>query len=71
MLREQIEGVSFPDWARTAQILGVPLEVMDQLGVLPTLDDQGHAVTMDAVIFDETGERLTVIDTSMTAAEAI
>lgn len=71
MLREQIEGVSFPDWARTAQILGVPLEVMDQLGVLPTLDDQGHAVTMDAVIFDETGERLTVIDTSVTAAEAI
>ena len=69
MLREQIEGEDVPDWARTAQMLGVPLEVMDQLGVLPTLDAQGDPVTMDAVIFDEEGERVTVIDASMTAAE--
>ncbi len=70
MLREQIEGEDVPDWARTAQMLGVPLEVMDQLGVLPTLDDQGDPVTMDAVIFDEEGERITVIDASKAAAEA-
>ncbi|MEC8582797.1 MAG: hypothetical protein VXZ18_18850, partial [Pseudomonadota bacterium] len=67
---EQIEGETVPDWARTAQMLGVPLEVMDQLGVLPRLDAQGAPVTMDAVIFDEEGERITVIDATMTAAEA-
>jgi hypothetical protein len=71
MLREQIEGEDVPDWARTSQMLGVPLEVMDQLGVLPTLDAQGAPVTMDAVIFDEEGERITVIDATMTAVEAI
>lgn len=70
MLREQIEGETVPDWTRTAQMLGVPMEVMDQLGVLPTLDDSGDPVTMDAVIFDEEGERITVIDASMAAAEA-
>ncbi|MDP7184894.1 MAG: hypothetical protein QGI08_04150 [Paracoccaceae bacterium] len=70
MLREQIEGNDVRDWARTAQMLGVPLEVMDQLGVLPKLDAQGDPVTMDAVIFDEEGERVTVIDATMTAAEA-
>jgi hypothetical protein len=71
MLREQIEGANIPDWARTAQRLGVPLEVMDQLGVLPTLDDQGDPVPLDTIIFDEEGERITVIDASMTAAEGI
>lgn len=70
LLREQIEGEYVPDWARAAQMLGVPLEVMDQLGVLPTLDDQGDPVTLDTVIFDDEGERITVIDASMTAAEA-
>ena len=70
MLREQIEGANVPDWARTAQMLGIPLEVMDQLGVLPTIDDLGVPMTLDSVIFDEEGDRLTVIDASMTAAEA-
>lgn len=70
MLREQIEGNDVPDWARTAQMLGVPLEVMDQLGVLPTLDDQGVPMALDSVIFDEEGDRVTVIDASMTAIEA-
>lgn len=70
MLREQIEGETVPDWARNAQMLGVPLEVMDQLGVLPTLDDQGVPMALDAVIFDEEGDRVTVIDASMTAIEA-
>jgi hypothetical protein len=68
MLREQIEGETVPDWARTARMLGVPLEVMDQLGVLPTLDDLGGPVTMDAVIFDEDGDRVTVIDAAMAVA---
>ena len=71
MLREQIEGESLTDWARMAQMLGVPLEVVDQLGVLPTLDAQGDPVTMNSVIFDEEGERITVIDATMTAVEAI
>jgi hypothetical protein len=44
---------------------------MDQLGVLPTLDAQGDPVTMNSVIFDEEGERITVIDATMTAVEAI
>lgn len=70
LLREQIAGETVPDWARTAQMLGLPLEVMDQLGVLPTLDAQGDPVTMDAVIFDEEGERVTVIDATMNAVEA-
>lgn len=70
MLREQIEGEYVPDWARTAQILGVPLKVIDQLGVLPTLDDQGDPVPLDSVIFDEEGDRVTVIDASMTVSEA-
>ena len=70
MLREQIEGEHVPDWARAAQFLGVPLEVMDQLGVLPTLDAEGDPVTMDTVIFDEEGDRVTVVDASMTVSEA-
>src|SRR5690606_17582164 len=53
MLREQIEGNDVPDWARTAQMLGVPLDVMDQLGVLPALDGQGGPVPLDTVICDE------------------
>ena len=68
MLREQIEGNDVPDWARTAQMLGIPLEVMDQLGVLPALDDQSDPVPLDTVIFDEEGDRVTTIDVSITAA---
>jgi hypothetical protein len=70
MLREQIEGESLTDWASAALMLGVPLEVMDKLGVLPTLDDQGDPVPLDTVIFDEEGDRVTTIDASITAAEA-
>ena len=70
MLREQIEGVSLPDWAQAAQMLGMPLDIVDQLGVLPTLDEQGDPVRLDAIIFDEEGDRMTTIDASMTATEA-
>ena len=70
MLREQIEGVSLPDWAQAAQMLGMPPDIVDQLGVLPTLDEQGDPVRLDAIIFDEEGDRMTTIDASMTATEA-
>lgn len=70
MLREQIEGEDVPDWARTAQMLGIPLEVMDQLGVVPRLDGQGNPLRLDAVTFDEEGDRGTTIDVAMTAAQA-
>ena len=69
MLREQIAGTSVPDWERTAQMLGLPLEVMDQLGILPTLDGQGDPALLGAVTVEEEGDRMTTIDPRMASTE--
>lgn len=69
MLRNTISGAPLPEWAQAAQMLGVPLDVIDKLGFLPVLDEEGNPVLHDAVVFDEEGDRETVLDTEMAEAE--
>lgn len=55
MIRAEIEGEAVPDWGQAAQMLGIPLEVVDQLGVKPTLDLVGDPVLLGGVTLDEDG----------------
>jgi len=69
MLRAEIAGNPLTEWERSAQILGVPLEVLDQIGILPVLDEDGNPVPIAAVVLDEEGDRETVLDEEMAQAE--
>jgi hypothetical protein len=61
MLRAEIEAEAVPEWEQAAQILGIPLAVVDQLGVMPILDLAGAPVAVTGVVLDEDG-RTTAID---------
>lgn len=69
MLRDAISGSPLLEWAQAAQMLGVPLDVIDQLGFLPTLDGDGNPVPIDAVILDEEGDRETILDDGVAEPE--
>lgn len=69
MLRAEIAGNPLPEWEQAAQTLGVPLEVINQLGFLPVLDQDGNPVPIAAVEMDEEGNRETILDEEMALAE--
>jgi len=69
MLRAMIVDNALPEWEQTAQMLGIPLSVLDQLGDLPVLDEDGDPVLIDAVVMDEEGDRETVLEAEMAEAE--
>lgn len=60
MIRAEIEGETISDWQQAAQMLGIPLEVMDRLGVMPTLDLAGVPVAVGEVVLDENGRTMTI-----------
>lgn len=64
MLRAEIEDRPATDWAASAQILGVPLDVADQIGIAPSMLHDDSAATLTAVGFDADGT-VTVVDDSM------
>ncbi|MCI5078716.1 hypothetical protein [Oricola sp.] len=60
MLRAEIAGASVPDWEQAARMLGIPLEVVDQLGVMPTLDLAGDPVVLGDIRLLEEGRTMTI-----------
>lgn len=60
MLRAEIAGASVSEWEQAAQMLGIPLEVMDQLGVMPTLDLAGDPVMFGDISLAEEGRTMTI-----------
>lgn len=60
MLRAEIEGETVPEWEQAAQMLGIPLEVVDQLGFMPTLDLEGDPVAVGEVVLAEDGRTMTI-----------
>ena len=60
MLRAEIEGETIPVWEQAAQMLGIPLAVVNQLGVMPTLDLAGDPVAVRGVVLDEDGRTWTL-----------
>lgn len=60
MLRAEVAGASVSNWEQAAQMLGIPLEVTDQLGVVPSFDLAGDPVVLGGVVFAEDGRTMTI-----------
>lgn len=65
LLRAEIEGEPMDDWRRAAAVLGVPIEVVDQLGYGPILDLDDDPQLFTGVVLDEEGDQTTTLDETL------
>jgi hypothetical protein len=60
VLRSEIEGNPLADWRRAAAMLGVPIEVANEIGLGPVLDQKDDPSPLDQIVLDGGGFDLTV-----------
>lgn len=65
LLRAEIEGEPMADWRRVAAMLGVPLGVVDQMGIGPILDLGDDPQAFTGVVLNEEGGVTTTLDEAL------